>query len=59
LEDTVGHIAIYGAKDRFVMTALRRVLKTVEPHLMTEEEQNALHRLRFDLDKGEASAAES
>lgn len=31
LDETVGHIAIYGAKDRFVMTALRRALDHVQP----------------------------
>lgn len=59
LEQTVGHIAVYGAKDRFVMSALRRVLKTVEPHLMSEKEQRMIRYLRFDLDKREASAADS
>lgn len=59
LEETVGHIAIYGAKDRFVMMALRRVLKTVEPHLRTETERSAVRNLRFDLDEREAAAAPS
>jgi uncharacterized membrane protein len=58
LDQTVGHIAIYGARDRFVMSALRRVLKTVEPHLRSNEEQNALRILRVDLDKCEACATD-
>jgi uncharacterized membrane protein len=59
LEDTVGHIAIYAAADRFVVNALRRVLSTVARQLAqpTATEQETLARLRQDLDGRERKEA--
>jgi uncharacterized membrane protein len=53
LEETVGHIAIYAAHDRFVMAGLRRVLAIVERNMSNEIEMAILTRLRQDLDSRE------
>src|SRR5581483_3685009 len=45
LEATVGHIAIYGAGDRFVMAGLRRVLDIVERCVATDSEMETLFHL--------------
>ncbi len=50
LDNTVGHIAIYGAGDRFVMAALRRVLDVVENRAQGEGEKAAVERLRRELE---------
>ena len=50
LDDTVGHIAIYAAGDRFVMAGLRRVLDVVERHAAGTNEIATLVRLREELD---------
>lgn len=57
LEETVGHVAIYGAGDRFVMAGLRRVLDTVESNLRDERERATLLRLRNELDRREWAKA--
>jgi uncharacterized membrane protein len=57
LEETVGHVAIYGAGDRFVMTGLRRVLDAVEGHLRDERERMIVSRLRNELDRREWAKA--
>ncbi|MEO6966718.1 MAG: DUF2254 domain-containing protein [Acidobacteriaceae bacterium] len=57
LEHTVGHVAIYGAGDRFVMARLRRVLDTVEGLLRDEREMATLSRLREELDRRERAEA--
>ncbi len=57
LEDTVGHIAIYGAGDRFVMAALRRVLDTVEPELHRDQDLATLVRLREQMASQEQAKA--
>ena len=56
LEDTVGHIAIYGAADHFVMDSLRRVLATVERHVSQKSDIAVVDRLGEELDKREAKA---
>ncbi len=53
LEETVGHIAIYGAGDRFVMAGLRRVLDIVEQSAKGDSETATVLRLRKDLDRRE------
>jgi uncharacterized membrane protein len=56
LEDTVGHIAIYAAADRFVMAGLHRVLDAVKPDLRGDRELSALTTLRGELGRrGEAN----
>jgi uncharacterized membrane protein len=49
LEDTVGHIAIYAAADRFVMAGLHRVLDVVRPDLQGDGERDTLITLREEL----------
>jgi uncharacterized membrane protein len=49
LDDTVGHIALYAAGDRFVMNRLFRVLDAVEPHLEGDVESNTLRGIREEL----------
>jgi len=49
LEETVGHIAIYGAGDRFVMAGLRRVLDVVESRVNDADNLAILVRLRENL----------
>lgn len=51
LRDTVGHIALYGAGNPFVMRSLRRVLQTVEPDLVGHGERAMLSKMREDLDR--------
>ncbi|MGC2661843.1 MAG: DUF2254 domain-containing protein [Bryobacteraceae bacterium] len=53
LNATVGHIAIYGAADRFVMAGLRRVLDIVERYAHTGSEVETVGQLRKDLDRRE------
>ena len=58
LEETVGHIMIYAAGDRFVMRSLRRVLETVTERLAkgNEREIETISRLRSELDTRERAA---
>jgi uncharacterized membrane protein len=51
LHQTVGHIAIYAAKDAFVMDGLRRILNVVERDAHEEESVAAIARLRSELDR--------
>ena len=53
LRETVGHIAIYGAGDHFVMAGLRRVLDTVARDVHDEPDVRALSQLRNELDRRE------
>ena len=57
LTDTVGHIAIYGADDHFVMDSLRRVLSTVEPHLRRAEDVARAQQLFAELDMRQRAKA--
>ena len=59
LEETVGHIAIYAANDRFVCASLRRVLRQVEPQLREVSDREVLGSLSLDLDRRESRAAAS
>lgn len=58
LEETVGHMAIYAAGDRFVMAGLRRVLDIVEQSARGKSETATLVRLRNDLDRREQAKRE-
>jgi uncharacterized membrane protein len=51
LYTTVGHIAVYGAGDPFVMTGLRELLDGIEPDLKESSERAALRCLRLDLEQ--------
>jgi uncharacterized membrane protein len=51
LEDTVGHIAIYGAGDMFVMGKLRHLLDAVERELRDQRELETIARLRLELER--------
>jgi uncharacterized membrane protein len=51
LDDTVAHIAIYAAGDRFVMSALQRVLRVAQPHLASESEVRKVRQLHTELDQ--------
>lgn len=53
LEETVGHIAIYAAGDRFVMAALRQILDAVDRDMHDARERETLARLRNELDRRE------
>ena len=53
LQDTVGHIAVYGAGDPFVMARLRTVLDIVAPDLRGHKELDKLRSLRQELDRRE------
>jgi uncharacterized membrane protein len=53
LDETVGHIAIYAAGDRFVAAGLRRVLGIVEHNVSDESEIATIARLRDDLNQRE------
>lgn len=53
LRTTVGHIAVYGAADPYVMAALRRVLDIVERDVKDELEQRTIRELREELDRRE------
>ena len=57
LNETVGHIAIYGASDHFVMDSLRRVLRSVLPQLHDVKDLDAVQRLHQELDRREAESA--
>jgi uncharacterized membrane protein len=50
LEETVGHIALYAAKDHFVMDSLRRVLK-VAGRATDPDQENTVARLGKELDR--------
>ena len=54
LNDTVGHIALYGASDSFVMASLRRVLVSVGPQVREPDDLAMVERLRGELDRREA-----
>lgn len=56
LDSTVGHIAIYAARDRFVMRGLHRLLDIVEPDLSGDREFQALASLRQELDRLSSAA---
>ncbi len=51
LEETVGHITIYAAKDRFVMSRLGILLDRVERHLREGPDRETLLRLRVGLNR--------
>jgi uncharacterized membrane protein len=51
LDNTVGHIAIYAARDRFVLAGLLRLLNIVEHDLRGEAERSTLARLRQELEQ--------
>jgi uncharacterized membrane protein len=53
IEETVGHIAIYAVKDRFVMAALGRVLDALDPDMLAGPDRAALFRQRQELDLAE------
>ena len=53
LENTVAHIAIYGAADRFIMERLRNLLNVVEPHMQSSTERATIAKLRQDLEQRE------
>ena len=57
LDETVGHIAVYAAGDRFVMAKLREVLDSVEPELRDAFEHRTLERLRRNLDRRQKAKA--
>ncbi len=57
LEESVGHIGVYGAGDRPVMARLRHVLEVAEPHLQGEREMRTLARLRAELNDRERARA--
>jgi uncharacterized membrane protein len=59
LEHTVGHIAVYGAKDRFVMAGLRRALEMAEPHIERQMDRKCLTALRQKIDRLEQVSKES
>ena len=56
LDDTVGHIALYGGSDRFVMAALRRALNSVAPGLRETNDIAAVQQLQQELDRQQASS---
>ncbi len=56
LNDTVGHIAIYGASDHFVMDALRKVLDNVVPRLEELADIEVVQHLQQTLDRRQASS---
>ncbi len=49
LDETVGHIAIYATRDRFVMNRLDVLLDRVAPHLQKEVDLRTLLRLRQEV----------
>ncbi len=53
LDETVGHITLYGAGDRFVVARLRRVLDIVANRLPSGSgrEEATIRRLRSDIDE--------
>ncbi len=57
LNETVGHIAIYGAADHFVMASLRRVLVSVSPNLRQKEDLDIVAALAQELDRREQAEA--
>lgn len=57
LEETVRHIAIYGAKDRFVMAGLRRVLDAAARAPHDDWTEATLRRLANELDHRERAQA--
>ncbi len=50
MDETLGHIVIYGATDRFVMRKLRRALNDVEPLTVDTREKETIARLRHEFD---------
>lgn len=59
LDETVGHIVLYGAGDRFVMAALRRVLAVAERHACSPSDHSAISAIQADLNAREQSATQS
>ncbi len=59
LNETIGHIAIYGAADHFVMDSLRRVLASVSPNLRQTEDLDIVAALGQELDRREQAEARS
>jgi uncharacterized membrane protein len=57
LSSTIGHIAVYGAGDPFVMARLRKVLDIVEPSLQGPDEISRAASLRDELDAREKAKA--
>ena len=56
LEETVRHIAIYGARDRFVMAGLRRVLDAARTH-RDDATEATLRRIAEELNHREQAEA--
>lgn len=57
LDNSIGHIAIYAAGDRFVLDGLYRALDLVEGDLQGETELLALSQLRNDLRRRQRAKA--
>jgi uncharacterized membrane protein len=57
LRETIAHISIYAAGDRFVMAGLYRALDVLEPDLQTDEERSTLLEVRDELSCREAAEA--
>ncbi len=55
LDETVGHIAIYGAGDGYVMAALRRTLEAAGAHARGPADRETVARLRQEMADREAS----
>ncbi len=53
LEETVAHIAIYGATNPFVMAGLRRVLRAADRGAQEDEAKVTVRKLANDLDRRE------
>lgn len=54
-DQTIGHIAIYAAADRFVMAKLREVMEAVSPWALEPDEKEMLAALRVRLDLRETA----
>ncbi|MEO6816823.1 MAG: DUF2254 domain-containing protein [Edaphobacter sp.] len=57
LRETIAHISIYAAGDRFVMAGLYRALAILEPDLRTDDERSTLLEVRGELSRREATEA--
>ncbi len=53
LDESVGHIAIYAASDRFVMRALRNLLSAIEARARDDEDRRIAEDMRRELDRCE------
>jgi uncharacterized membrane protein len=59
LDETVGHIVVYGAGDRFVMAALRRVLAIAQRYASSAADHEAVTDMQAELTIREQSATQS